>query len=60
MIEGWSKADLEIAGALDGTTFYPCQMPKFAGALYGSKFAPGSEVAAEYSRVAQENVYVKD
>jgi hypothetical protein len=33
MIEGWRKADLEIAGALDGTIFYPCQMPKFAGAL---------------------------
>jgi hypothetical protein len=39
---------------LDQTIFYPCQMPKRAGALWGAKFSPNSEVAAEYSRMAQE------
>lgn len=58
-----SLADLsysDLTGAslreanLHGTIFYPCQMPKRAGALWGTKFSSDSEAAAEYSRISQE------
>jgi Pentapeptide repeats (8 copies) len=58
-----SLADLsysDLTGAslreanLHGAIFYPCQMPKRAGALWGTKFSSDSEAAAEYSRMSQE------
>jgi pentapeptide repeat protein len=58
-----SGADLsytDLTGAtlkeanLNQAIFYPCQMPKRGGALWGAKFSPDSEAAAESSRMAQE------